>query len=76
MDEAGVPVNDEVSNEILIKHDPDNPSIHVGTLFSTMDDLGAHFSSLLSMGSLMLSGSTTQRSGLRPGANYGGRMAV
>ena len=38
MDEAGVPVNDEVSNEILIKHDPDNPSIHVGTLFSTMDD--------------------------------------
>ena len=38
MDEAGVPVNDEVPNELLIKHDPDNPSIHVGTLFSTMDD--------------------------------------
>ena len=38
MDEAGVLVNDEVSNEILIKHDPDYPSIHVVTLFSTMDN--------------------------------------
>jgi hypothetical protein len=69
MEEAAIPVDDEVTSELAITYDPDQLVIHMGTYFANMEEFRklSICANIVSMESLTSSELETQGNSTRPG---------